>query len=60
MLFFGMGVPHGVFMPESFLHLSQGEQSQIYRALGPRLSRSPVVLEKDVWVCWVRCNRPVF
>jgi hypothetical protein len=53
MLFFGTGVPHGVFMPESFLHLSQGEQSQIYRALGPRLSRSPVVLEKDVWVCWV-------
>lgn len=40
-------------MPESFLHLSQGEQSQIYRALGPQLSRTPVVLEKDVWVCWV-------
>ncbi len=40
-------------MPESFLHLSPGEQSQIYRALGPRLSRSPIVLEKDVWVCWV-------
>ena len=39
--------------PESFLHLNPGEQSQIYRALGPRLSRSPVVLEKDVWVCWV-------
>ncbi len=40
-------------MPESFLHLSPAEQSQIYRALGPQLSRAPVVLEKDVWVCWV-------
>jgi hypothetical protein len=40
-------------MPESFLHLSAGEQSQILRGLGPRLSRSPTVLEKDVWVCWV-------
>ena len=27
-------------MPESFLHLSRGEQSQIYRALGPQLSRA--------------------
>lgn len=40
-------------MPESFLHLSASEQSQILRGLGPRLSRSPTVLEKDVWVCWV-------
>ena len=40
-------------MPESFLHLERREQSQIYHALAPKLSRSPVVLEKDVWVCWV-------
>jgi hypothetical protein len=40
-------------MPESFLHLKPKEQSQIYRALAPQLARSPVVLEKDVWVCWV-------
>jgi hypothetical protein len=40
-------------MPESFLHLEPEEQSQIYRALAPQLARSPVVLEKDVWVCWV-------
>ena len=40
-------------MSESFLHLSASEQSQILRGLGPRLSRSPTVLEKDVWVCWV-------
>src|SRR5262249_73861 len=40
-------------MAESFLHLSASEQSQILRGLGPRLSRSPTFLEKDVWVCWV-------
>lgn len=40
-------------MSESFLHLEAQEQSQIYRALAPRLARSPIVLEKDVWVCWV-------
>ena len=40
-------------MPEFFLHLEAQEQSQVYRALAPRLARSPVVLEKDVWVCWV-------
>lgn len=40
-------------MPESFLHLEAKEQSQIYRALASELARSPVVLEKDVWVCWV-------
>ena len=41
-------------MPESFLHLEAREQSQIYRALAPQLARSPAVLEKDVWVCWVQ------
>lgn len=40
-------------MPESFLHLNAQEQSQIYRALAQELVRTPVVLEKDVWVCWV-------
>lgn len=40
-------------MPESFLHLEPEEQSKIYRALAPQLARSPVVLEKDVWICWV-------
>jgi hypothetical protein len=40
-------------MPESFLHLDAREQSQIYRALAPQMARSPVVLEKDVWVCWL-------
>lgn len=40
-------------MSEVFLKLDAREQSQIYRALAPQMGRSPVVLEKDVWVCWV-------
>lgn len=40
-------------MPESFLHLDAQEQSQIYRGLAQQFDRSPIVLEKDVWVCWV-------
>lgn len=40
-------------MSESFLHLARKDRSQIYRSLAPRLSRSPNILEKDVWVCWV-------
>lgn len=40
-------------MTESFLHIEARDQSKIYRALAMQLARSPVVLEKDVWVCWV-------
>ncbi len=35
-------------MPESFLHLSSTEQSQILRGLAAQLSRAPNILEKDV------------
>lgn len=40
-------------MPDSFLHLPAAERSQILRTLAPQMNRSAVVLEKDVWVCWV-------
>lgn len=40
-------------MAETFLQLKPQERSEIYRALAPPLGRAPVVLEKDVWVCWV-------
>lgn len=40
-------------MREAFLRLPSYEQSQIYQTLATRLGRSPLVLEKDVWVCWV-------
>jgi predicted nucleotidyltransferase component of viral defense system len=39
-------------MAESFLQLSAKEQSEILRGLAPVLSRTPIVLEKNVWVCW--------
>ena len=39
-------------MTESFLHLSDNERHDIYTAGANSLGRAPVVLEKDVWVCW--------
>lgn len=45
-------------MPESFLRLKAQEQSQIYRAPGAQLARSPVAPEKDVRVC--RALRTLF
>ncbi len=40
-------------MAEPFLCLPREERSQIFQTLAPRLGLSPVVLQKDVWVCWV-------
>lgn len=40
-------------MADTFLKLDPREQSQIYRGLAEKLSRSPAVLEKDLWVCIV-------
>ncbi len=40
-------------MAEPFLQLEAEEQARIYQTLAPLLARSPAVLEKDVWVCWV-------
>ena len=40
-------------MSEAYLQLPLVDQSQILRALAPRLGRSALVLEKDVWLCWV-------
>lgn len=40
-------------MPEVFLRLPLPEQAEILNGLAPELGRSAVVLEKDVWVCWV-------
>jgi hypothetical protein len=38
---------------EPFLQLPPSDRSKIYRSLAPKLGRTPEVLEKDVWVCWV-------
>lgn len=40
-------------MPDVFLMLPADERSQILRGLAPRMGRTAIVLEKDVWVCWV-------
>jgi len=39
-------------MPDDFLHLPASEQSEILTAIAPKLGMAPVILEKDVWVCW--------
>ena len=40
-------------MAETFLRLPLAEQAEILNGLAPELGRASVVLEKDVWVCWV-------
>lgn len=40
-------------MAEPFLRLPREERSQILQTLAPRMGLSSVVLQKDVWVCWV-------
>jgi hypothetical protein len=40
-------------MSESYLRLALDDQAEILNALAPELGRNAVVLEKDVWVCWV-------
>lgn len=40
-------------MSDFFLRLSRGEQAEILAAQAAELGRNPLVLEKDVWVCWV-------
>jgi predicted nucleotidyltransferase component of viral defense system len=40
-------------VPESFLQLDRRERRQILTGVGSSLGRTPEVLEKDVWVCWV-------
>jgi hypothetical protein len=40
-------------MADTFLRLPLREQAEILNGLAPELGRAAVVLEKDVWVCWV-------
>jgi len=39
-------------MAERFLDLGRDERAEILQVLAVQLGRTPVVLEKDVWVCW--------
>ena len=40
-------------MAEPFLSLDARERAGILRTAAARHRRSPVILEKDIWVCWV-------
>lgn len=40
-------------MPDAFLQLSPGEQTEILQTCAGKLGRRPEHLEKDVWICWV-------
>jgi len=40
-------------MADTFLRLPLREQAEILNGLAPELGRAAIVLEKDVWVCWV-------
>ena len=40
-------------MAEDFLSLDAWEQGDILRTVAARSGRPAVILEKDIWVCWV-------
>ena len=40
-------------MAEPFLSLGAAERADILRTAAARSGRSPVILEKDIWICWV-------
>ncbi len=40
-------------MPEAFLSLDAGERAEILRTVAARSGRAAIILEKDIWVCWV-------
>lgn len=40
-------------MADPFLRLPPGEQAEIIRAISAKIGRPAILLEKDVWVCWV-------
>ena len=40
-------------MAEAFLSLHAGERADILRTVAARSGRAAIILEKDIWVCWV-------
>lgn len=39
-------------MPEQFMQLPASDQADILTSVAQPLKKAPVVLEKDIWVCW--------
>ena len=40
-------------MAEPFLSLDPRERADILRTVAARSGRAAIILEKDIWVCWV-------
>ena len=40
-------------MAEAFLSLDAGERADILRTVAARSGRAAIILEKDIWVCWI-------
>ena len=40
-------------MAEPFLSLDAGERADVLRTVAARSGRAAIILEKDIWVCWV-------
>ena len=40
-------------MADSFLRLPRNDRAELLTGLSTRLGKAPIVLEKDVWVCWI-------
>lgn len=38
---------------QDFLTLPKREQAEIIQSLSYQLGKSPMILEKDIWICWV-------
>lgn len=38
---------------QNFLELSPKEQAEIIQSASYQLGKTPAILEKDIWVCWV-------
>jgi Nucleotidyl transferase AbiEii toxin, Type IV TA system len=39
-------------MADDFLQIAKREQAAVLRAVAAQVKRLPIVLEKDIWVCW--------
>lgn len=40
-------------MDESYFQIESGEQQAILRSSAEKLGRAEIILEKDIWLCWV-------
>lgn len=41
---------------QDFLNLKPKEQAEIIQSISYKLGKMPVILEKDIWICWILNN----